>query len=42
MLESLASELVRLVDRATLELRAIDDVIAASKPGPDVLLKRLH
>ena len=36
MLESLADDLVHVVDQAALELRAIDDARAASKPKADV------
>ena len=36
MLESLAGDLIRVVDAASSELRTIDDARAASKPKPDV------
>ncbi len=36
MLESLADELIRVVDQGTPELRAIDDARAGSKPTADV------
>jgi hypothetical protein len=36
MLPSLADELTRVVDLAAVELRAIDEALAVSKPGPAV------
>jgi hypothetical protein len=36
MLQSLADELAKDVDMAAVELRAIDETVAVSKPGPAV------
>jgi DinB superfamily len=36
MVETLATELLDLVESAAVELRAVDGAVAAAKPGPDV------
>ena len=36
MFEAVATELTGVIERAAVELRAIDDVAAASRPKPDV------
>src|SRR5688572_19401055 len=36
MFHSLADELTRVIDLAAVELRSIDEALAASKPGPGV------
>lgn len=36
MVETLADELIRVVDQALVELRALDEAVAAAKPNPRV------
>jgi hypothetical protein len=36
MVDALANDLVRVVDEAASSLRALDDAVAAARPGPEV------